>query len=1119
MTNQYEVNHLDTNPSPDNNGTPGEPMETNETADLDGKTELEIQATNVKFVTPIQESVTNGDTMPQDAIDPCRSEATFQYQIHNVSRMKDQMLSPATPVRNLPWKILAMQRTAQTPERVSAKTLGFFLQCNAESDSLSWSCNASAELRMLKQVPADGDSEPFVRRIQHLFFHKENDWGFSNFMFINEILDPSKGYIKDDSIILEVYVTADAPHGVSWDSKKHTGYVGLKNQGATCYMNSLLQTLYFTNKLRRAVYQMPVEHDNDEDTMSVAFALQRVFYDLQFNDKPVGTKRLTKSFGWETLDVFMQHDVQELCRVLLDNMESKMKKTVVEGTIPQLFEGKMLSYIKCKSVEYVSTREETFYDIQLNIKGKKTVIESFDDYIAKETLEGDNKYDAGDHGLQDAEKGVIFTQFPPVLHLQLMRFQYDPLTDANVKINDRFEFSEEIDLSKYLQKPEATPAIYRLHAVLVHSGDNHGGHYVGYIDPVGDRNWCKFDDDVVSKCTTKEAIDRNFGGHDDDISAKHSTNAYMLVYVRVSALDDVLKPIEQTDIPNTLIERVEQEKTEEAQKRKDRSEAHLYMYINVLLEDVFYSHHGHDLFDHEKSQDFIRRFKIRKADTVSQVIQTFADSLNQRPSALRIWPFQYRQNQTFRPTMLETPSSEFGLKTIHEAADSDSPWFIFLEALSPDSKLEALPHFDRTGHVCLFIKRYDPKSETLSYCGHCCFQITISLNDMMPILAKVAGFPEGTKLLMYEEVKPNLIDKIEFTDGLLEKELDELMDGDILIVQREEPVEIEYKKPTPKEYSRELYYQVEVVFCDKNDPLDNGFALSLSLKNNYNVIATKVAEHLGTDPYLLQFFRYKEGIGHAIRCTYEGQLKDLIPPTRTANNTRQQRKLYYQKLSIPITELENKRQFKCTWVSQRGKEERELVLHPNKTGTVQELLDEARRHVDLNPAGSGRLRLLEVASSRIQYIYSDDAPIDSIMMSGNKYLRLEEIPLEETSLSDSEMLVPVAHFHQDIYPLFGFPFLIRIVDGELFSSLRERIRKKLDVPEKDYEKYKFCIVTDGRKMYIDNVEDSIVRLSGFKSTSSVGSRMNRPYLGLDHVNKAPKRVRPSYLEKAIKIHN
>ena len=29
-----------------------------------------------------------------------------------------------------------------------------------------------------------------------------------------------------------------------------------------------------------------------------------------------------------------------------------------------------------------------------------TVYESFDDYICVESLDGDNKYDAGDHGLQ-----------------------------------------------------------------------------------------------------------------------------------------------------------------------------------------------------------------------------------------------------------------------------------------------------------------------------------------------------------------------------------------------------------------------------------------------------------------------------------------------------------------------------------------------------------------------------------------------------------------------------------------------------------------------------------------------------------------------------------------------
>ena len=37
--------------------------------------------------------------------------------------------------------------------------------------------------------------------------------------------------------------------------------------------------------------------DNDDPIKSVPFALQRVFYDLQFSEKSVGTKKLTRSFG------------------------------------------------------------------------------------------------------------------------------------------------------------------------------------------------------------------------------------------------------------------------------------------------------------------------------------------------------------------------------------------------------------------------------------------------------------------------------------------------------------------------------------------------------------------------------------------------------------------------------------------------------------------------------------------------------------------------------------------------------------------------------------------------------------------------------------------------------
>ncbi len=245
------------------------------------------------------------ETIEEDD-DDARPQATFSFTVDNFTNMQESCLSEPTFVRNLPWKIMVMPRQINNSERGTTKCVGFFLQCNGESEAASWSCQAQAELRIKNHK--DPENGTFVRKISHLFYTKENDWGFSHYMAWNEVTDPERGFLKDNSITFEVKVTADAPHGVCWDSKKHTGYVGLKNQGATCYMNSLLQVLYFTNSLRKSVYKMPTEAD--DSTKSVGLALQRVFQDLQFNDKSVGTKKLTKSFGWEALDSFMQHDVQ-----------------------------------------------------------------------------------------------------------------------------------------------------------------------------------------------------------------------------------------------------------------------------------------------------------------------------------------------------------------------------------------------------------------------------------------------------------------------------------------------------------------------------------------------------------------------------------------------------------------------------------------------------------------------------------------------------------------------------------------------------------------------------------------------------------------------------------------
>lgn len=66
--------------------------------------------------------------------------------------------------------------------------------------------------------------------------------------------------------------------------------------------------------------------------------------------------------------------------------------------------------------------------------------------------------------------------------------------------------------------------------------------------------------------------------------------------------------------------------------------------------------------------------------------------------------------------------------------------------------------------------------------------------------------------------------------------------------------------------------------------------------------------------------------------------------------------------------------------------------------------------------------------------------------------RFEEIPHDELHLGDDEMLIPVSHFYKNVLDVFGIPFFVRIKQGEPFSVLKDRIQKKLGVPDKEWEK-------------------------------------------------------------------
>ena len=87
---------------------------------------------------------------------------------------------------------------------------------------------------------------------QHQFNARESDWGFTSFMPLSELYDPTRGYLVNDTLQIEAEVAVRKVLDYwSYDSKKETGFVGLKNQGATCYMNSLLQTLYHIPYFRK----------------------------------------------------------------------------------------------------------------------------------------------------------------------------------------------------------------------------------------------------------------------------------------------------------------------------------------------------------------------------------------------------------------------------------------------------------------------------------------------------------------------------------------------------------------------------------------------------------------------------------------------------------------------------------------------------------------------------------------------------------------------------------------------------------------------------------------------------------------------------------------------------
>ena len=357
-------------------------------------------------------------------------------------------------------------------------------------------------------------------------------------------------YAKKDRLSIDITIqhkeaVADLP-----DYRKITGYVGLNNQAATCYMNSILEMLFHTPAFRRLIYGIESQESH------AVVALQHLFCLLQLSPVAATTEELTKSFGWNSADAFYQHDVQEFVRVLLSKLEEKIKNTPLDGQIADLFRGKTRHYVKCVNVDYESTHEEEFYDIALVVQGKKNIEESLDGFVEEEFLTGDNQYKVDGKGPQDAVMGCKISQLPPVLHFHLARFAYSPTSIIGMeKVRDRFEFGEVLDMSRYCEN-KSQDAVYELFSVLVHLGNNMGGHYIAYCRPTEEKRWFKFNDSQVEEVSVSEVTEKNFGG------PNQVNHAYYLCYVKRSEIPWVMEQIQASDIPVPLLDYYEAKRDE-----------------------------------------------------------------------------------------------------------------------------------------------------------------------------------------------------------------------------------------------------------------------------------------------------------------------------------------------------------------------------------------------------------------------------------------------------------------------------------------------------------------------------------------------------------------------------
>lgn len=223
----------------------------------------------------------------------------------------------------------------------------------------------------------------------------------------------------------------------------------------------------------------------------------------------------------------------------------------------------------CRDCPHRYSREESFTTLNIDIRNHSTLSDSLEQYVKGDLLEGANAYHCEKCNRKvDTVKRLCINKLPPVLAIQLKRFDYDWERECAIKFNDYFEFPRVLDMNPYTVKglaqiegesigddlvfgdERSQCTKYDLVGIVVHSGQASGGHYYSYIlytHADGSRKWYKFDDGDVTECKLDDEEEMKiqcFGGEYmgevfDHMLKRMSCrrqkrwwNAYILIYRR-----------------------------------------------------------------------------------------------------------------------------------------------------------------------------------------------------------------------------------------------------------------------------------------------------------------------------------------------------------------------------------------------------------------------------------------------------------------------------------------------------------------------------------------------------------------------------------------------------------